>query len=570
MLDVHNKRSPQHLINLIRQRSNNVPNFALLIGAGASVSSGIKSSSNMIKEWREQLYDESNSELSIQEWLGNQPWYNDEKEYSLLFEKLYDGRAQRRIYIEKSIEGAKPSWGYIYLSNIIASNYFNVVFTPNFDDLLNEACFRYAQCKPVVCAHDSEVISVRVTQARPKIIKLHGDFLYENIKNTVKETENLEKNMKDKFIQFCREYGLIIIGYNCNDESIMDIINMMIKTEGYLPNGLYFCIRKNSTPSKNLKRVLEKEGTYLVEIDGFDEFMADLHDGLGLTLPDVVRDPYKSVAELLNQFIEPIKPLNEHPIIKKDISDLENKIKSFEQVISSKSIKEFDELVPYSFLGDREFSAYKYPEALAYYEKALYQKDIEIKTLTRMWISYISLENIDKSLEISEMMINRYPNNFLGYYRKSRSLKYQKKFEQSLEVMDDALKLELDKSGQAYIIINISDAYLHLNDWDQAINYADQAIDIDPSSTAPIVNKAFALKKINKIEEANILLKENIDRLTSNYTKACYYAVLNDKENMIENLKLAVENPFYKALAKVDIDFEDFQDDPDFIKLVSD
>ena len=66
MLNEYNKRSPEHLINLIRQRSNNVPNFALLMGAGASVSSGIKSSSNMIKEWREQLYAESNSELSFQ------------------------------------------------------------------------------------------------------------------------------------------------------------------------------------------------------------------------------------------------------------------------------------------------------------------------------------------------------------------------------------------------------------------------------------------------------------------------------------------------------------------------
>lgn len=569
MLDEYNTRSPEHLINLIRQRSNGVPNFAILIGAGASVSSGIKSSRSMIKEWREQLYLESNSELSFQEWLENQNWYNIEKEYSILFEKLYDGPGQRRIYIETCIEGANPSWGYIYLSNIIANNYFNVVFTPNFDDLLNEACFRYAQCKPVVCAHDSEVLSVRVTQARPKIIKLHGDFLYENIKNTVKETENLEKNMRDKFIQFCREYGLITIGYSCNDDSIIDNINMMLKTEGYLPNGLYCCIRKNNIPSNNLKRLLEKEGSYLVEIDGFDEFMADLHEGLGLSLPDIVRDPYKAITESLNRFIVPSEKIHEHPIIKKDIFDLENKIKNFEQIISTKSIEEFDELIPYSFLGDREYADNNYQNALLYYEKTLNKKEVNVNTLDRMWFSYISLENFEKSMEISEELIIRYPDNFIGYYRKSRSLKHQHHFEQSLEFSEKGLKLAKTKSERVTVFINRADTYLHLNDWDNAIFQADQALAISISSDVAILNKSVALMKLSKIDDAILLLNTHLENVETNYIKACYYAILNDKENMIKFLNIVVEDMYYKVMAKFDVEFDGYKDDPDFIKLTT-
>ena len=199
MLEEYNRKHKSHLINLISRRSNSTPNFALLIGAGASASSGIKTASQMIDEWRRQLYGQAKSGDDFETWLKKQDWYEDEAEYSILFERVYDQRSQRRVYIEECVKDAKLSWGYIYLANLIAHNYFNVVFTPNFDDLPNEACSLYAELRPMVCAHDSVVADVRVTSARPKIIKLHGDFLYDSIKNTVRETETLEKNMRDKF-----------------------------------------------------------------------------------------------------------------------------------------------------------------------------------------------------------------------------------------------------------------------------------------------------------------------------------------------------------------------------------
>jgi len=87
MLEKQNKREKTHLFNLVGKRSGNIPNFALLIGAGASVSSGVRSTCDMITEWRQQLYKHSKSNEPFDKWLQNQDWYNDEEEYSLLFEK---------------------------------------------------------------------------------------------------------------------------------------------------------------------------------------------------------------------------------------------------------------------------------------------------------------------------------------------------------------------------------------------------------------------------------------------------------------------------------------------------
>ena len=490
MLEKLDKRDKIHLFNLISRRSNNTPNFALLIGAGASASSDVKTASEMIAEWRLQLYEESKSKKPFEEWLKDQDFYEDDEEYGILFEKLCDQRSQRRTYIEECVKDAKPSWGYIYLANIIAHNYFNVTFTPNFDDLLNEACCLYADLKPIVCAHDSAVVDIRITSARPKIIKLHGDFLYDSIKNTVRETETLEENMREKFKQFSREYGLVVIGYGGNDRSIIDILDTMLKSEGYFPNGLYWCIRKEGKVSKKLDRLMRRENTYYVKIESFDEFMAEFHEKLGLTLPDTVRDPYKAITEKLNTFIL-TKEKVEHPIIKKDIAELEKQVKKFEQVVTGEvPIKEFDRLVPYRFLGDTAYRNKNYEKALLYYEKSLLQNPNDLYVMRDMVLSYIWLEDFDKALETSENMVRQDPSNFKGYLSKGDSLIYLNRLENALANYTQALSLTKKPVQIAGILIGKSNALLITGKWAEALSDAERVLQIDPESDAGIARKS--------------------------------------------------------------------------------
>ena len=82
-----NKRSKQHVIDLVCNRSNGTPNFALLIGAGASISSGVPGSSSLVNDWRKKIYIRDRSTEPFEEWL-KQPWFQDDEEYSLLFEMI--------------------------------------------------------------------------------------------------------------------------------------------------------------------------------------------------------------------------------------------------------------------------------------------------------------------------------------------------------------------------------------------------------------------------------------------------------------------------------------------------
>ena len=569
MLEKLDKRDKIHLINLIGRRSNNTPNFALLIGAGASASSDVKTASEMIAEWRLQLYEESKSKKPFEEWLKDQDFYEDDEEYGILFEKLCDQRSQRRTYIEECVKDAKPSWGYIYLANIIAHNYFNVTFTPNFDDLLNEACCLYADLKPIVCAHDSAVVDIRITSARPKIIKLHGDFLYDSIKNTVRETETLEENMREKFKQFSREYGLVVIGYGGNDRSIIDILDTMLKSEGYFPNGLYWCIRKEGKVSKKLDRLMRRENTYYVKIESFDEFMAEFHEKLGLTLPDTVRDPYKAITEKLNTFILP-KEKAEHPIIKKDIAELEKQVKKFEQVVTGEvSIKEFDRLVPYRFLGDTAYRNKNYEKALLYYEKSLLQNPNDLYVMRDMVLSYIWLEDFDKALETSENMVRQDPSNFKGYLSKGDSLIYLNRLENALANYTQALSLTKKPVQIAGILIGKSNALLITGKWAEALSDAERVLQIDPESDAGIINKCIALKKLDRKEEATKIIQDILPKLKNKYSRSCAFTVLDDKKNMLKELKMAIDkNIEDRVNVKFDPDFADYREDPDFRRLV--
>ncbi|WPZ08850.1 SIR2 family protein [Roseivirga spongicola] len=236
--------------------------------------------------WKKEVYsdnfpdDKNISNETINEFLQkpeNSRWYDSRNEYSSLFEKKYDLPRQRRMFIEEKVSSKVPSLGYAYLVKLVKSRFFKTIFTTNFDDLINEAFYRYSDERPIVCAHDSAISSITVTSKRPKIIKLHGDYLFDDIKSTLRETESLEDNIKNKFIEFAKDYGLIIVGYAGNDRSILDVIHYLLKQEEYFKNGIYWCFRRDSEINEDVKKILWKDRVYYVEIDGFDELMASLN-----------------------------------------------------------------------------------------------------------------------------------------------------------------------------------------------------------------------------------------------------------------------------------------------------
>jgi NAD-dependent SIR2 family protein deacetylase len=291
--------------------------YTLFLGAGASASSGIPTAAAMIHEWKRQLFRNERDlhsapcsgtaaahESEFQAWLEDHypSWRKkyterDDQEYAALFGHFFQHPKERQMYIERVVENGRPTFGYLYLAGLIHARRFNRVLTTNFDDLLNDALTRYYDTKPIVCAFDSAVAGIRIASKRPKIIKLHGDFLYDNIKNVRHELKALDSNMEEKLYDVCKDAGLIVVGYNGDDDSVMAPIRDMLRKPNYLNLGLHWCVYAPKGEPQRIPEEVDRlltnhrDRVHLYSIESFDRLMEELFLRCDCELPPILVNP---------------------------------------------------------------------------------------------------------------------------------------------------------------------------------------------------------------------------------------------------------------------------------------
>ena len=521
-MDSLNQKTAEHLMHLITTRNNDIPNFSMLLGAGASITSGVRTATDMINEWRKLLYDRSANGEGYQSWLRRQRWFEHEDEYSILFEEVFDQPAQRRVHIEECVKKAHPSWGYVYLTDLLAQRFFDVIFTTNFDDLINEACYLYSSdLRPIVAAHDSAVQGIRVTSSRPKIIKLHGDFLYDNIKNTLAELETLETNTKRKLRQFAQEYGLIVIGYSGRDRSVMDTLDLLLRDDDNYRQGVYWCIRKgDAVESDRLISLLRRERIYIVEVDGFDEFMADLHKALGLALPKPVAQPFEMARDRARLFVE--NPLRSHPVIGAHVNEV------------LRNISTPNPRVPLTLEAVMLSSTGKLQEAIPMWRQAYIEDPTNEHIAHGYADSLVEYGNLE---ELTAFVLESPLSNSNKTYFLLRANKNQ-------EVIDLATKALFEQPNgagnryedRAFVRINRAIAFKRLGDHDKMI------ADLD-------------------------ILDQDSETLTTSI-KAGIAALRGDKVAMFLALNECLHKTIGTAQLSVFPVFEDYKDDPEFQELI--
>jgi tetratricopeptide (TPR) repeat protein/NAD-dependent SIR2 family protein deacetylase len=280
--------------------------FALFLGAGASISSGIIGTERMIGHFKKIIYERHGVEFPDEKkeraWLKSQEWYTKGgNEYSRLFEECYDTEPKRRSYIESIVEKAEPSFGYMVLANLIASGFFQTIVTTNFDDLVYNACTTYTSVRPVVYSLGGFATEMTLSSERPRILKLHGDFLYSDLKNVADELKNQDSNMTKEVERVLDEYdGIVVVGYGGDDASVMKLLEKI-----HPGKTLYWCYRKGSAPAKSIKDFVTGNGRHLVEIDGFDELMNFLRQYAGIKnrqLAKSFENNLRRLTELLFKF----------------------------------------------------------------------------------------------------------------------------------------------------------------------------------------------------------------------------------------------------------------------------
>ena len=164
------KLSEKHFVSRMYEEYQSDVRFCFILGAGASVSSGIPTGLQMMRGWRDYLLRESKHiQHLVEERAENlgipeeeyahifKPEYELKSEdYFTLYDLRFEGASSSAsTFLEEHMTGKSPSCGYYYLADLLCNTENRLVITTNFDSLMEDALFISQSTHPLVAGHES-------------------------------------------------------------------------------------------------------------------------------------------------------------------------------------------------------------------------------------------------------------------------------------------------------------------------------------------------------------------------------------------------------------------------------
>ena len=241
--------------------------FVLMLGAGASLSSGVPTTVKVVAD----LLDKYGSYIP-----GSDPGER--------FDRLWTsaGPNDREMYLEPYLN-REPAKGYQRLAELTQAGYFSRILTFNFDRLV-ETSFQRAGMQPgddyltiVRGDNTNEAVVQMMDRQKPpvKLLKLHGsltggnNFLYSDV-----EMLNYPETIRE-LVRSITASHIIVCGYGFEDTCV----ERAFAEQG----GPIYCVNPGGRP-KRLRAFVTLRNSQDFTIDGdsgyFDNFMAELQEAL--------------------------------------------------------------------------------------------------------------------------------------------------------------------------------------------------------------------------------------------------------------------------------------------------
>jgi hypothetical protein len=258
------------IANLIRAKKEQNQKCVVLLGAGASMSSGVIAT-NTIMEGLLAQYGQDLKDGSLRD----------------RFDRLWSRSDEntREMFLRPYLD-LKPSSGYARLAKLLDEGYFDIVITFNFDQLLEKA-LNDAGCTDVLVVvrgemHSDAAVrqSLEMIQPRIKILKMHGGlkggdtFLFSRLEMH-KYPEEIEK-----LLQELTRRDIIVCGYAFEDICVA----RAFPDEG----GSIYSVNPGGPPSNLVPYLMKRHSTdWSIDQNSgrFDDFFGELYDDLESVVP---------------------------------------------------------------------------------------------------------------------------------------------------------------------------------------------------------------------------------------------------------------------------------------------
>ncbi|HEY1932564.1 MAG TPA: SIR2 family protein [Acetobacteraceae bacterium] len=265
----------------------------VLLGAGASFSSGVPLADESVKRIARRYYAERVDGKALPEqvktsewlaWLADQPWFIRDpgrlsENFPLAVKHLLTPQAYRqRVLLDLIAPDGEIGLGYRHLSELVLRGLIGTILTTNFDICLPRAL----NDKRPHLRHVAEVNrgpdDFREFDIfnRAQIVWLHGKAEQYTDKNLTEEVQQLDAKLVGILLPLLQSTPLIVVGYRGAEPSIM---KSLLGEGGDLAfkKGVFWC-HVGGDLHPNVEALRQRLGSNfkLCDIDGFDELFADL------------------------------------------------------------------------------------------------------------------------------------------------------------------------------------------------------------------------------------------------------------------------------------------------------
>lgn len=247
---------------------------AFLLGSGVSREAGVPTGQQVFWQAVGELYRLEKDTSETPEEAGLTKWLKEtDREgvgYSGILELIAPDAANRRDYLAKHFEGKKPGKAHHELAGLAEQEAIRVFVTTNFDRLLEHA-LQARGIEPVIITSGADLASApRREHAQCYVLKPHGDYLQETIRNTPSELAELEPEIAEELREIFERFGVVVLGYSGSDAGIAELLRA--RRSRY---GLYWVARGDLGESAG--RAVEATGGRVIKREGATEFLTDLH-----------------------------------------------------------------------------------------------------------------------------------------------------------------------------------------------------------------------------------------------------------------------------------------------------
>ena len=190
---------------------------AVLLGSGVSRSAEILTGWEVTLELARRVGTLTGADVGADPAAWYEATYNTAPDYSVLIGTLAKTPAERRALLQGFFEpnederdrGAKvPTPAHRSVARLVAQGFVRVILTTNFDRLI-ETALRDEGIEPVVVATaDATEGAAPIPHQRCLVVKLHGDYLDDRIKNIEGELTEYDPRMNAYLDRILDEFGL--------------------------------------------------------------------------------------------------------------------------------------------------------------------------------------------------------------------------------------------------------------------------------------------------------------------------------------------------------------------------